>query len=193
MTSEQYLISELAHKAGVSVRTIRYYISEGLLPSPQVRGRYSVYEEEYIERIQLIKRLKEAFLPIKEIRKKLETQTLEAIEEFLANYASTSGPSNDALDYISSVLNEEQPMPMMHAKMSAPAPAAPSASWKSSTSRRMLSESRNEPDGTMWKRFEVARGVELLISEDVYLQSGQDMLEWIEDIQQGYQRRIKGI
>ena len=38
MTAEEYLIGELAKKADVSVRTIRYYISEGLLPSPQSRG-----------------------------------------------------------------------------------------------------------------------------------------------------------
>lgn len=65
MNSEEFLIGELAEKAGVSVRTIRYYVSEGLLPSPEIRGRYTVYDEDYLNRIRLIKRLKDAFLPIK--------------------------------------------------------------------------------------------------------------------------------
>ena len=59
MMNEQILIGELAKKAGVSVRTIRYYVMEGLLPSPEVRGRYTVYDEEYLNRIILIRYLKD--------------------------------------------------------------------------------------------------------------------------------------
>jgi DNA-binding transcriptional MerR regulator len=190
VSTEQYLISELAHKAGVSVRTIRYYISEGLLPSPQVRGRYSVYEEEYIERIKLIKRLKEAYLPIKEIRKKLESQTKDEIEEFLTNYETASGSGSDALDYISGVLQSEPSMTVMQRRMPAP-PSAPPI-MKPASSHMSLSESHDDLDGTMWKRFEIAPGVELHVSEMVYAQSGQMITMLIEDIQQGYQRRISG-
>ena len=65
MVDDPLLISDLAERAGVSVRTIRFYISEGLLPPPQAHGRYSVYDEEYLTRIELIKLLKNAFLPLK--------------------------------------------------------------------------------------------------------------------------------
>jgi DNA-binding transcriptional MerR regulator len=64
----EYTINELAKKANVSVRTIRFYINEGLLPGPQTRGRYTVYTDEYLDRLELIRRLKESFLPLKEIR-----------------------------------------------------------------------------------------------------------------------------
>jgi DNA-binding transcriptional MerR regulator len=91
MANEGILISELARRAKVSVRTIRYYISEGLLPPPQAHGRYSVYDEEYLDRIELIKRLKDAFLPLKEIRRQLETLTKEEIAELLQQPLGTSG------------------------------------------------------------------------------------------------------
>jgi len=42
MTESDYQINELAKKAGVSVRTIRFYNAEGLLPSPPSQGRYAV-------------------------------------------------------------------------------------------------------------------------------------------------------
>lgn len=54
-------ISDLAQSAGVSVRTIRYYVNEGLLPAPEVKGRYTYYSENYIYRLELIDRLKTFF------------------------------------------------------------------------------------------------------------------------------------
>jgi DNA-binding transcriptional MerR regulator len=85
MKKTQLLISELAKRAGVSVRTIRYYIKEGLLPSPRSRGRYSVYDEDYLFRLELIKRLKQAYLPLKEIRVQLSELTPEDIRTLLAS------------------------------------------------------------------------------------------------------------
>ena len=86
MLKENLLISDLARQTGVSVRTIRYYIMEGLLPSPQVRGRYSVYDEEYLHRIRLIKILKDAYLPLSKIRELLSNLTPDEIKSTLENY-----------------------------------------------------------------------------------------------------------
>jgi len=83
MLDDQLLISELAQRAGVSVRTIRFYISEGLLPPPQARGRYSLYDEDYLTRIELIKLLKNAYLPLKEIKRMVESLSKEEIENML--------------------------------------------------------------------------------------------------------------
>ncbi len=83
MVDDQLLISELAERAGVSVRTIRFYISEGLLPPPQAHGRYSVYDEEYLTRIELIKLLKNAYLPLRQIKRMVESLSRAEIESML--------------------------------------------------------------------------------------------------------------
>ena len=96
MVDDQLLISELAERAGVSVRTIRFYINEGLLPPPQARGRYSAYNEEYLTRIELIKLLKSAFLPLKEIKRMVESLSKEETEHMLhhlSEAASTPLPA----------------------------------------------------------------------------------------------------
>lgn len=64
-------IGELAARGRVTVRTIRYYIEEGLLPQPRLRGKYGDFDESYLQRIRLIQQLKEERLPIPEIRRRL--------------------------------------------------------------------------------------------------------------------------
>lgn len=64
-------IGELAARSGVTVRTIRYYIEEGLLPDPPLRGKYGEFDESYLQRIQLIRRLKEERLVLPAIRQRL--------------------------------------------------------------------------------------------------------------------------
>lgn len=85
---EQYLIREVAEKAGVSTRTIRYYISEGLLPPPSNRGRYSYYDPAYIDLIRLIRQLKDSFLPLKEIKMLVQDITPERVQELLESSAT---------------------------------------------------------------------------------------------------------
>jgi DNA-binding transcriptional MerR regulator len=80
---EQYLIHEVAEKAGVSTRTIRYYITEGLLPAPSNRGRYASYDPAYIDLIRLIRQLKDSFLPLKEIKLLVHDISPERVQELL--------------------------------------------------------------------------------------------------------------
>ena len=64
-------LGELTEAARVSVRTVRYYIAEGLLPPPEGTGPGSAYTQGHLDRLRLIQRLKEAYLPLKEIRRRL--------------------------------------------------------------------------------------------------------------------------
>lgn len=64
----KYKVSELAEKAGVTKRTIHYYISKGLLLPPEGTGINSLYNEEHLERILLIKKLQAEYMPLNKIR-----------------------------------------------------------------------------------------------------------------------------
>ena len=110
----RYTLAELTEAAGVSVRTVRYYISEGLLPPPFGAGPASHYTGAHLNRLALIGRLKDAYLPLKEIRRRLtglgdaEVAALLAAEE--ATVAPVAGSrvatdDDDALTYIDRVLN----------------------------------------------------------------------------------------
>lgn len=62
-------IDDLALRAGVPTRTIRYYTQQGLLPSPQLRGRVGYYDDRHLDRLRLIKELQEKrFLPLSVIK-----------------------------------------------------------------------------------------------------------------------------
>lgn len=64
----KYKVSKLAEKAGVTKRTIHYYISKGLLLPPEGTGINSLYNDEHLERILLIKRLQAEYMPLNKIR-----------------------------------------------------------------------------------------------------------------------------
>ncbi len=64
----EYKVSELAQKAGVTKRTIHYYISKGLLMPPDGSGIASTYDDSHLERILLIKKLQAQYMPLNKIR-----------------------------------------------------------------------------------------------------------------------------
>lgn len=66
-----YTLEELAKLAGVTPRTVRYYIGEGLLPPAVSAGPNSGYTEEHRDRLRLIAGLKEAYVPLREIKRRL--------------------------------------------------------------------------------------------------------------------------
>ena len=164
---DPYTINELAKKAQVSVRTIRYYIDEGLLPAPETRGRYTVYTEEYLDRLELIRRLKDSFLPLKEIRATLESLTWEEVQTSLADLrkkdeeaqraqmetepqARAKEVRSTALEYITDLLSS--------APVKRPLPPQPPA-WSPADK---LGGRLDAGQGT-WQRIDLGSGVELHI------------------------------
>ena len=49
-----YNLEELATLGGISPRTLRYYISEGLLPPPLGRGPGKHYDDAHLTRLQAV-------------------------------------------------------------------------------------------------------------------------------------------
>ncbi len=88
---ERYRIAELAQATGLTPRTIRYYVAEGLLPPPEGAGPAAVYGAGHRDRLELIGRLKDQYLPLKEIRRHLATLTDDEVRAWLAREAGQAG------------------------------------------------------------------------------------------------------
>lgn len=56
--TREWRIDDLAHDAGVTVDTIRYYAREGLLPRPQRVGRHTTYTARHLDRLHRIRELR---------------------------------------------------------------------------------------------------------------------------------------
>ncbi len=82
---EVLTISELAERAGVSPRTVRYYVAEGLLPAPGGAGQNRIYTREHYLRLKLIRRLQAEHLPLAEIKPRLAALSLAELEELAAS------------------------------------------------------------------------------------------------------------
>ncbi len=120
MYINKLLIHELAEQAKTTIRTIRYYADEGLLPQPEIQGKYAYYSQEHVNRLELIRRMKDSYLPLKEIRQVLLSLSDDEVKQRLQEYdlspSDQSKPALDssdrksgekALEYISQILGEQ--------------------------------------------------------------------------------------
>jgi DNA-binding transcriptional MerR regulator len=64
---DRYSIDALATLAGVSPRTVRYYIAEGLLERPEGEKRGAHYLRRHLEQLLLIRRWSDAGLSLERI------------------------------------------------------------------------------------------------------------------------------
>ncbi|MEP6638922.1 MAG: MerR family transcriptional regulator [Chloroflexota bacterium] len=124
---DRYSLTELADLAGVTPRTVRYYLAQGLLPAVGQTGPGSKYDADHLARLRLIRRLQVEHLPLAEIRHRLETLDEDEIRA-LAGSEGPVAPPGTALEYLRGVLGDHDggrgpAMPV--AAHTAPDPAAP--------------------------------------------------------------------
>jgi DNA-binding transcriptional MerR regulator len=105
-----YTISELADIARVTPRTIRYYTAEGLLPRPDARGQYALYGEEHLLRLRLIGHLKQAYLPLGEIKARIAGLDGQQIRQLLEEHRDPPAPAPQAsaADYLAHLRARQQ-------------------------------------------------------------------------------------
>lgn len=72
-------LDELAERAGVSPRTVRYYVQRGLLAAPEFRGPDTAYGDEHLERLRAIRVLQERHLPLDAIEAMLASRSLDEV------------------------------------------------------------------------------------------------------------------
>ena len=72
-------IKDLAAATNVSVRTVRFYQSQGLLDAPGTRGSSAKYGEPHLKRLELIKALQKERLTLEEIGARLQSLDDEGV------------------------------------------------------------------------------------------------------------------
>lgn len=70
-------ISEFATQAGVTVKTIRYYESIGLLPESKRQGKYRHYDDTYVETVKQIKQAQILGFKLSEIKYFIQGENIE--------------------------------------------------------------------------------------------------------------------
>ena len=191
MVQEKYLIHELAEEAGITVRTIRYYTDEGLLPQPELQGKYAYYRQEHLERLELIRQMKEAYLPLREIRQVLLNLTEVEVHQRLSepqpsrrfgeqpvrlDSSPTAGSAvDDAEAYIHRLVKKQSGLlkssPSRSIQSAAPAAPLKMPAFDSPKVNPEMGEAgdssllSSQVMGQVWRRIHLAPGVELNVQE----------------------------
>jgi DNA-binding transcriptional MerR regulator len=76
----RYAIGDLADLGGVSRRTVRYYVQEGLIPAPLGVGRGNHYGREHLDQLLKVKALQEAGRTLDDIRHTLTHRTRQSAD-----------------------------------------------------------------------------------------------------------------
>jgi DNA-binding transcriptional MerR regulator len=170
-TELSYTISDLARLSGTSVRTIRYYLSQGLLPPAGEPGPGAHYTEGHVNRLRLTKRLQEQHLPLAEIRNRLAELTEAEISTLVAA-EQPAGPSTSALDYIRTVLSKGErsmagpPPSLSLRRMSAPvmssmADPAGQPAWATPAPPDRTPTEPQPLERSQWERLAIGPDIEL--------------------------------
>src|SRR6266404_9477985 len=79
-TTDSLTFAELATKAGLPGRTIRFYIAKGLLPGPVKAGRGATYGKEHLETLRLIKSSQARGLTLSEVARRLSGESQRQVQ-----------------------------------------------------------------------------------------------------------------
>jgi DNA-binding transcriptional MerR regulator len=83
--AELITLEELTRRVGMSVRTVRFYATKGLVPPPIRRGRSGYYTADHLARLELVRELQ------------AHGFTLSAIERYVARIPDDATPETIAL------------------------------------------------------------------------------------------------
>jgi DNA-binding transcriptional MerR regulator len=148
-------------------RTVRFYLSEGLLaPAQERQGAASVFGYLQLLQLLVVKQLQAKNLPIRQIREALAGRAIEELERWLG-VEGEAAAKNEAQKFLESLLAQPAPPQNIIRKKT-----APPASLQ-----------------TMWQRHEIEPGLEIHLRAGY--QSPQDdnalrrLLQRIRDIIEG--------
>lgn len=180
--TDELTLQDLVTQSGINIRTIRYYMQEGLLQAPDTRGKYAHYSQYHVERLKMIQYLKGLHLPLQQIRNLLDSLTSEEILQ-LTQYQEIPSPTgserktaestlnedkttgSDALEYIRNLQRAQENIRATTSNYSASAPT--SSPLRSLNQKKSLIKNMSNMAGSKetWSRVVIGAGIELLLRE----------------------------
>jgi DNA-binding transcriptional MerR regulator len=172
-------LEDLASHSGLTLRTLRFYIQEGLLQGPDTHGKYAKYSQQHLERLEMIQRLKNLRLPIKEIRHLLNNMTADEISQ-IRQYqddlnpvysinklesisdSSTASPGSSALEYLR---NLETGQKNINTYSSTPAIKKPARVPRPAPVYKHQVYAKGDQES--WKRIVIDDGIEFNVREPI--------------------------
>ena len=88
----EFRVEQLAARADVSVDTVRFYQSRGLLAPPRRQGRVALYDDSHVERLARIRQLQARGLTLGTIKRLLDGD-LDAADEALVTALAQGEPA----------------------------------------------------------------------------------------------------
>ena len=194
--TDELTLEDLAVRSGLSLRTLRYYMQEGLLPGPDTRGKYARYAQQHLDRLELIRRMKDLHLPLQEIRQLIDNMTSEEMSQ-LRNYQDEVAmkfgvqkpamPAKDqpalsssALDYIHSIRDGRENLRAYALNKNAILPARtiiPAIDQKA-----IPAKAQRPAKQETWRRIQLADGIELNVRETNDQQEQQQLEQLIQSV-----------
>jgi DNA-binding transcriptional MerR regulator len=185
---ERFSLAELTEAAGVSVRTVRYYISEGLLPPPVGSGPKSYYTRSHLDRLRAIGRMRANYLPLREIRRRLGAMSEQQIRAFATEQTAGSEEAAEPAEVA------EAPERMTARSMASATSARPlfmladplevneaAPAWIPAAGAKAETPEAIAPaESETWHRFKLGDEAELLIRSSL-LRRRRDRVEWLVD------------
>jgi DNA-binding transcriptional MerR regulator len=207
-----YSLNELTQATGVTPRTVRYYVSEGLLPPPVAAGPRSHYTESHLQRLRLIGHLKDAYLPLREIRRRLQALSDDdvagAIAELEAAQDDNRAPQQAGrAPVVEDRAPSYEPVPEDDDRQDEAAappydqlrpqtwpfvasrpgeysdPVPQEPAWR--LPQPIKSAGRTMQRGTIWRKLEISEAAEFLIEERLYQRRKEQidaLLAWAQRI-----------
>ena len=175
METDSFELKQLCDIAGVTSRTVYFYIQQGLLPHAGTHGPGAKYERRHLARLQLVKLLQREHLPLAEIRERLQGLSDAQVEQAVAEASSAplisnSSSADSALDYIRQLLSKDTSSPRVRQELlRTPRPAAGS------------SEPPVGSERSQWDRVVLTQDVELHIRRPLTRERNRQVERLLEE------------
>ena len=185
-------LAELAREAGVTPRTIRYYVQQGLLPSPG-KGPGTRYDRALVDRLQLIKLLQRQHLPLSAIRQRLDELDDDGVRRELGSPPELP-LSDSALSYVRETLSRDRAGEEPSSRSSSPhrtgeehdlfgVPVSPALSPLAAlkpAAANVQTDAKWQVTKSTWERVRLSRNVELNIRRPLSREQNKQVDDLIE-------------